>query len=150
MISPDKKGLGKPLKCPGAIIVHQTRSSMNRFAASDDIATECLADDLVTETYSQDRNGSVQFAHDFQTTTRLLWSARPRRKHDGVGAYFDNLGRRNFVVPHDLCLLAKPTQVTCQVVDEAIIVVDQEYHSAHLRFFWLEMQQQKMTSRGAS
>ncbi len=101
---------------------------MEDLVAAHDPAAKGLADRLVAEADSQDRQVLGSLADQLEADAGARRVAGARRKDDRVGAEAERLLGRHLVVAHDARLGAELAQVMHQVPGEAVVVVDEEQH----------------------
>src|SRR5713226_4841728 len=88
---------------------------------------------LVAEAYSKRRSFAADLSEDFRTyaeVSRICWCSRSRRDYDLVRRKLPNRGDIHFIIPFHNYFVRDLADVLGQVVDEAVIVVeDEDFHS---------------------
>ena len=105
---------------------------MHQLGRTHHVGTVDVPDRLVTEAHTEQwcsdgRECSDRFADD----PARLWPTRPGRQQHRVGCQRDRVVDRELIVAHDDRIGAELPEVLHQVVDEAVVAVDDEDTSHH-------------------
>src|ERR1035441_3742428 len=92
------------------------------------LAAERLADRLVPEADTEDRNARCGLGDEIEADAGFVRGAGAGRQHDGFRLCGDHVGGRNLVVAVNNDVRPQPAQVMEQVESEAVVVVDQNDH----------------------
>src|SRR5262245_24350662 len=128
MIAADREWAGQSGEEAAFAVTDRARPAMHRHGRADDAAAERSADGLMAEADAQNRNAAGELLNDGHTAARFGRRTRSRREDDGHGPVRGDLVRREGVVADDERFLPQPPQIAGQVVDEAVVVVDQQQH----------------------
>ncbi len=99
---------------------------MPRFRRLNDAGLQRGRDRLVAEADAEDRNLAVQFSRDIDRAARLGRRAGARGNDNRLRCEPTDIVDRYVIVPHDARLLPQPREVPREVVDEAVVVVDEQ------------------------
>src|SRR5690348_3507966 len=102
--------------------------AMNRDRGAHDFAAERLADRLMPEADTEDRDARRGRSNQVETDAGLVRRARAGREHNGVGLGGDDGFRRHFVVAMHLDLGPELTEIVHEVEGETVVIVDQNDH----------------------
>jgi hypothetical protein len=102
--------------------------AVDNLGGAHDASAKNLADGLVTETNTQDRNASSETRYQRERYARVGRAARARRDQNAAWEICLNVIERYLVVPSHHNLLAKLAQVLDQVVSKRIVVIDDQDH----------------------
>src|SRR5664280_2596021 len=92
------------------------------------LAAERLADRLMPEADTEDRNVRCGLGNQIEADAGFVRGAGAGREHDGFRFGGDHIGGRNLVVAMHDNVRPQPAQVMEQVEGEAVVVVDQNDH----------------------
>ena len=105
---------------------------MHQLRCADDFGAVDVPDGLMTQAHAEDRRGDLGERTDrVADDSARLGSARTGRQQDAVGCERHRLGDGHLVVAHHDRVGAELAEVLDEVVDEAVIAVDDEH--AHRR-----------------
>jgi len=109
-----------------AVVVDWRSTAVNGFPGTNDSATQCLDDGLMSEANAKHRDLSMQLPDDIERAARSIGGTWSRRQDDGGGVQIPDTGDINGRIADHTRLLSQAFNVPRQVVDEAIVVIDQE------------------------
>src|SRR5262249_31763726 len=113
---------------PHSVVLYQRSTPVNRLWRADHVASQSRRQRLVSQAHSQNRDLWSQFANQIDADSGLMGSARTGGDNNRLGRHLANFSNVGGVVAHDLCRTPQLGQIPGQVVDEAVVVVDQENH----------------------
>ena len=111
-----------------SVVKHVADAAMHRFRSPHDCRTERGRDRLMPQAHAQDRNRPGKTPYDVQRTARFVGRTGPRRQHDRSRLPVCDIVRSQGVVADNECLVAQPSEIAGQIVDKAVVVVNQQNH----------------------
>src|SRR5436190_19491911 len=109
-----------------AVMLNGRGLPMHHAIIDDHVATEDVANALVTKADSQRRDVRAETAYDLIGKTGFSWRARAGRYKNAVGVQFANALESNLVIAVDLHLHLHLAEVLHEVVGKRIVVVDDQ------------------------
>ena len=111
-----------------AIVMHEARPPVHGLLRPHHPAAEGRRDRLMTEADAQDRMIAAEVPDDVDRAARLGWRAGPGRDDDSAGRKLADLPHGRTVGRHDLHVRAEPREISPEVVDEAVAIVEEHDH----------------------
>ena len=118
----------EPCKYALSIVLDPTRLAMHQLAGADDLASECLADGLMAQADTQNRNFAGHVPYQRNENASLARRTGPRREQDAVGLQRLDLLDCELIVAMDLDLGPQFSEILDEVVGERIVVVEDKNH----------------------
>src|SRR5450432_127320 len=107
------------------------RLAVHRLPRAHDLRAVRGTDRLVAEADAEDRNAGTELTNDIDRNAGFGGQARAGRDDDVRGRERADLVERDRVVPDDYGMLAELANVSREVVDERVVVVEKENHAVH-------------------
>src|SRR2546428_4238246 len=117
-----------------AVMENFTRLSMHQRWRADDPSSKYLANGLMAETDSQDRDGFVKMPDDVFCDSRIGGRTRAGRNNDARGFQPLDFFRRNLIVSEYPKVFPKLTQILYEVVRKRIVIIDNHNHIFKSRY----------------
>lgn len=128
MIATNRHGIRNAGKDALPRVMDLARPSVPRLRRADNVCSEGSSNDLMSQADSEQRDLSPEFAHDLEGATCVLRRARARGDDERCRLQLSNSLRMDGVAPDDLRLLPQAAQIASQVVNEAVVVVEEQDH----------------------
>jgi hypothetical protein len=101
---------------------------MHEPASAHDISAKNMADALMAEANTQDRNALTKGANHVTADASFLWRARAWGDTNVIGPLFSDLFQSDLIIPMDLHLRAHLAKVLDEVVGKGVVIVDDQKH----------------------
>src|SRR4051794_17497654 len=102
---------------------------MHRYWRPHDLAAQYLANCLMAEANAKRRNGRRRLADELKANAGVIRCARTRREHDCLGISGHHVISADLIIAMNDDGCAQSAEVVEQVESEAVVVVDEDYHS---------------------
>ena len=99
---------------------------MAGFRGLDNSSTQRGGDRLMAEADAENRDATRELSDNALRTSSFLRRAGSRRQDDRARTESPDFRRRRRIVAQHERLLAKPLEITGQIMDEAVVVVDEQ------------------------
>jgi hypothetical protein len=101
---------------------------MHEPASAHDISAKNMADALMAEANTQDRNALTKGANHVTADASFLWRAWAWGDTNVIGPLFSDLFQSDLIIPMDLHLRAHLAKVLDEVVGKGVVIVDDQKH----------------------
>ena len=101
---------------------------MHEPASAHDISAKNVADTLMAEADTQDRDALTKGANHVTADARFLGRTRTWGDTDVIGPLFGDLFEGDLIIPMDLHLRAHLAKVLDEVVGKGVVIVDDQKH----------------------
>ena len=125
--SGSKRRVNSP-KDGSPVVFHRAGLAVHQSFGADHLPTESLADRLMSEADTEDRNFAGKVADQFDADPGVLRRARARGNDDALGIETRYLVHAEFVVPPYFDASAQFAEVLDEVVGERVVIVENKDH----------------------
>src|SRR5438445_2776561 len=112
-----------------SVVIDRTCFAVTKALGPDYLSAERMHDPLMTKTYPKGRSFATDLSQNFRTdaeVSRVCRCSRTRRDYDPVRGKSPNCRNVHFIVSFHNYLVSDLSYILGQVVDEAVVVVQDE------------------------